>query len=115
MNPRFLPLLQGILSALEEDQNALVDLTVEKFSNGEFLENIKEEKGETIARLIPEDEAIKVFENKSTQAEVNALDNDHSKTTYINQTEELYEKSKENENNKGIHLHSQFTHNLLTM
>ena len=52
---------------MEEDQDALVDLTVDKISSGDFLEDIdlpKEEKGQTIARLIPDDETIQVFENK---------------------------------------------------
>ena len=74
---------------MEEDQDALVDLTVDKISNGDFLEDIdlpKEEKGQTIARLIPDDETIQVFENKSTQSENAEFDKDQIKNEELEDT-----------------------------
>ena len=58
--------------ALEDDQNSLVELAVQRISNGDFVENVdlpKEEKGKTVARLPPDEDSIKVLENKSTQSE----------------------------------------------
>ena len=74
---------------MEEDQDALVDLTVDKISSGDFLEDIdlpKEEKGQTIARLIPDDETIQVFENKSTQSENAEFDKGQIKNEELEDT-----------------------------
>ena len=103
---------------MEEDQDVLVDLTIDKISSGDFLEDIdlpKEEKGQTIARLIPDDETIQVFENKSTQSDNAEFDKDQIKNEELEDTmgqSDSYEKVEEK---VGIGNDVKSSHNLIQL
>ena len=72
----------------------MIDFTIERLSNGEYFENIElpiEEKGTTIARLIPEDEVLKVLEDKSTQSEDIQLTRDQNEGENQKISDEMFQ------------------------